>query len=65
MFNLPLQTIQAFCNDTTNKSQIKTNAIKNPSHTYQDKYTKNQKNSQIFKLNKFKHSNINTIIDKV
>ena len=36
-----------------------------PSLTNQNKYTKNQKNSQIFKLNQFKHSNIDTLFIKV
>ena len=39
--------------------------LKDPSHTNQNKYTKNQKNSQIFKLNQFKHSNIDTLFIKV
>ena len=39
--------------------------LKNPSYTNQNKYTKNQKNSQIFILNQFKHSNIDTLFIKV
>ena len=39
--------------------------LKNPSHTNQNKYTENQKSSQIFKLNQFKHSNIDTLFIKV
>ena len=38
---------------------------KTPSHTNQNKYTKNQKNNQLFKLNQFKHSNIDTLFIKV
>ena len=36
-----------------------------PSLTNQNEYTKNQKNSQIFKLNQSKHSNIDTLFIKV